>query len=191
MFLYFGWWASCPGDFSRQWPCFSDTRSSGVPQLIHQGDWVENGAGCFELQLQEDWGKSNIIATWVSDNGRFLAYVYGGPDSSNPQDYNHGGFNIYDLEKDEIVYQKSNKEEQVMFSRIGMGNLNYLDIPASKMVSVGIHSPNSDAHKVVFLIDFNNRSIYKTKVDKARYLSLNTKPVDSLLKLLPFTQETF
>jgi hypothetical protein len=133
----------------------------------------------------------DIVATWVSDDGRFLTYVYGGPDSSNPQDYNHGGFNIYDLQKDEIVYQKSNKEAQVMFSRISMDNLNYLDIPASEMVSVGIHSPDSDANRVIFLIDFNNRSVYKTKVDKAPYLPLSTKPADSLLKQLPFTREPF
>jgi hypothetical protein len=133
----------------------------------------------------------DIVATWVSDNGRFLAYVYGGPDSSNPKENNHGGLEIYDLKEDKLVYQKSNKEEQVMFSRIGMDNLNYLDIPASEMVSVGIHSSNSDAHKVIFLIDFNNRSIYKTKVDKAQYLPLRTKPADSLLKRLPFTREPF
>lgn len=133
----------------------------------------------------------DIVATWVSDDGRFLAYVYGGPDSSNPRDYNQGGLDIYDLKEDKLVYQKSNKEAQVMFSRISMDNLNYLDIPASEMVSVGIHSPDSDANRVIFLIDFNNRSVYKARVSKAQYLALKTKPADSLLQKLPFTQETF
>lgn len=133
----------------------------------------------------------DIVATWVSDDGQFLAYLYGGPDSSNPQDDSNGGIEIYDLKEDKLVYQKSNKEAQVIFSRIGMDKLNHLDIPASKLVSIGTHSPNSDAHKIIFLIDFNNRSIYKAKVSKAQYLSFKTKPADSLLKQLPFTQEAF
>jgi hypothetical protein len=133
----------------------------------------------------------DIVATWVSDDGRFLAYVYGGSESSNPQDYNNGGLEIYDLKEDKPVYQKSNKEAQVMFSRIGMDKLNHLDIPASKLVSIGTHSPDSDAHKVIFLIDFNKNSVSKTKVDKAQYLPLSTKPADSLLKQLPFTREPF
>lgn len=133
----------------------------------------------------------DIVATWISDDGRFLTYVYGGPDSSNPQDESNGGIEIYDLKEDKLLYQKSNKEAQVMFSRIGMDKLNHLDIPAGKLVSVETHSPDSDTHKVIFLIDFNDGSIYKTKVDKARYLLLKTKPVDSLLKQLPFTREPF
>ncbi len=133
----------------------------------------------------------DIVATWVSDDGRFLAYVYGGPESSNSQDYNNGGLEIYDLKEDKPVYQKSNKEAQVIFSRIGMDKLNHLDIPASKLVYIGTHSPDSETHKVIFLIDFNNHSVYKTKVDKAQYLPLSTNPADSLLKRLPFTRESF
>lgn len=133
----------------------------------------------------------DIVATWVSDDGRFLAYVYGGPDSSNPQDYNQGGLDIYDLKEDKLVYQKSNEEAQVVFSRIGMDQLNHLDIPAGKLVSIGTHSPDSETPKVIFLIDFNNRSVYKAQVSKAQYRSLKTKPADSLLQKLPFTQETF
>lgn len=54
-----------------------------------------------------------------------------------------------------------------MFSCIGIDKLNYLDIFVSKLVFIGIYLFDSEIYKVIFLIDFNNYSVYKIKVDKA------------------------
>lgn len=120
-------------------------------------------------------------SSWVSTDGRYLAYAYGGSESADP--ISEEGFCIFDLGAQEIVYQQDVIPEQRFIRLMELDN-GFLML---------VNTFKNGSERLDYFFDLENRVKYSKHFSgeelKTAFENFSSYP--NLMKRVPFKKENF